>query len=434
MPITLRLTKGSELTYAELDGNFTHINNQISNLPDSGQVSAIILNDVDSAYVNARLDTTSFLDSAEAIALIDAAHVQARQDYAYASLTGKPNILDSADVSLIHDAAMPNVLDSANISAIILDDVDAAYVQARETPQDFAYASLTGAPTNVSQFTNDAGYLTAAATVDSAEVEAIIGTKLLAVDQNIIPDLDSTYSLGSPTHKWKDLYLSGNTLHLGQVIMSVDDIGLQMNQPLQAEIRMTGNLDLQDGIITSTTGDIQIIPKTTFPFGNNKTQFLHVAGDAGFMPNLTLHGTDVFFGDSPGFTNFGLNNIYMHVGRINTLGSPLSNNDGFKAAIVYHEDDAKFKLKDSDGWFDLNREGASGSYNDLTNKPDLGRTQLTVYTVATLPTGGTEGELIYVQDGDAGSPCLAVLDGLGDYKVVSTLGSTVDDTSGGGFS
>ena len=415
MPITLRLTKGSELTYAELDGNFTHINNQISNLPDSGQVSAIILNDVDSAYVNARLDTTSFLDSAEAIALIDAAHVQARQDYAYASLTGAPNVLDSA-----------------NVSAIILDDVDAAYVQARETPQDFAYASLTGAPTNVSQFANDAGYLTAAATVDSAEVEAIIGTKLLAVDQNIIPDLDSTYSLGSPTHKWKDLYLSGNTLHLGNLIMSVDSIGLQMNQAINAEIRMTGNLDLQDGIITSTTGDIQIIPKTTFPFGNNKTQFLHQAGDAGFMPNLTLHGTDVFFGDSPGFPNFGLNNIYMHVGRIDMQGSPLSDNDGFKAAVVYHEDSAKFKFKDSDGWFALNREGASGSYDDLTNKPDLGRTQLTVYTVATLPTGGTEGELIYVQDGDAGSPCLAVLDGLGDYKVVSTLGSTVLDSAGGG--
>ena len=191
--------------------------------------------------------------------------------------------------------------------------------------------------------------------LNATEVQTSINNTLAAVPYDLLPDTDSNRSLGSPTHKWKDLYLSGNTLHLGNLIMSVDSIGLQMNQAINAEVRMTGNLDLQDGIITSTTGDIQIVPKTTFPFGNNKTQFLHQAGDAGFLPNLTLHGTDVFFGDSPGFPNFGLNNIYMHVGRIDT-GSPLSNNNGFKGAIVYHEDSANFKFKDSDGWFSIDRD------------------------------------------------------------------------------
>ena len=136
MAITLRLTKGSELTYAELDGNFTDLNSRLNNLPDSSRVSTIILNDVDAAYVQAR---------------------QTPQDFAYASLTGTPNILDSA-----------------HVSSIILADVDAAYVQSRETPQDFSYSSLTGAPTNVSSFTNDAGYLTAATTIDSANVVGIV--------------------------------------------------------------------------------------------------------------------------------------------------------------------------------------------------------------------------------------------------------------------
>ena len=136
MAITLRLTKGSELTYAELDGNFTDLNSRLNSLPDSSRVSTIILNDVDAAYVQAR---------------------QTPQDFAYASLTGTPNILDSA-----------------HVSSIILADVDAAYVQSRETPQDFSYSSLTGAPTNVSSFTNDAGYLTAAATIDSANVVGIV--------------------------------------------------------------------------------------------------------------------------------------------------------------------------------------------------------------------------------------------------------------------
>lgn len=62
-------------------------------------------------------------------------------------------------------------LDSAAVEGI----VDSAYVQARQTPQDFAYSSLTGAPTALSSFTNDTNYITAAdipATVDSDYVAA----------------------------------------------------------------------------------------------------------------------------------------------------------------------------------------------------------------------------------------------------------------------
>ena len=58
------------------------------------------------------------LDSSEVIALIDSSHVRARQDYAYASLTGKPNILDSADIAIL-------TLDSNEIKAFI----NSAYIR-----------------------------------------------------------------------------------------------------------------------------------------------------------------------------------------------------------------------------------------------------------------------------------------------------------------
>ena len=108
MAITLRNTKGSALTYSELDGNFTDLDQRIDGLPDSSQVSGIILADVDSAYVNARVNPANSLDSAEAlilidansldsaetIALIDSAYVQARQtDYLDSALT--QSIIDS---------------------------------------------------------------------------------------------------------------------------------------------------------------------------------------------------------------------------------------------------------------------------------------------------------------------------------------------------
>ena len=34
---------------------------------------------------------------------------------------------------------------------------------------------------------------------------------------SIIPDSDEAYDLGSATRKWKDLYLSGSTLILGNI-------------------------------------------------------------------------------------------------------------------------------------------------------------------------------------------------------------------------
>ena len=52
------------------------------------------------------------------------------------------------------------------------------------------------------------------------------------------------------------------------------------------------------------------------------------------------------------------------------------------------------------------------------------------FTVATAPSG-TEGQLIYVTDGDDGSPCLAIYQG-GEFKVVSTLGSAIGSGGGGG--
>lgn len=52
--------------------------------------------------------------------------------------------------------------------------------------------------------------------VDSAQVIGILEDGV----QHILPSLDSTYDLGSPTQKWKDLYLSGSTINLGNKTIS----------------------------------------------------------------------------------------------------------------------------------------------------------------------------------------------------------------------
>ena len=50
--------------------------------------------------------------------------------------------------------------------------------------------------------------------------DARVQTKLGDVSGNIIPDTDVTYDLGSSTHKFKDLYLSGSSISLGTIELS----------------------------------------------------------------------------------------------------------------------------------------------------------------------------------------------------------------------
>ena len=51
---------------------------------------------------------------------------------------------------------------------------------------------------------------------------------LTAVSTNIIPDTDVTYDLGSATHKFKDLYLDGNTLNLGNQTIKATATGIEL--------------------------------------------------------------------------------------------------------------------------------------------------------------------------------------------------------------
>ena len=52
-----------------------------------------------------------------------------------------------------------------------------------------------------------------------------VASDLSAVDQDIIPDATNTRSLGSSSLRWKDLFLSGQTINLGGATISSDGTG-----------------------------------------------------------------------------------------------------------------------------------------------------------------------------------------------------------------
>jgi hypothetical protein len=163
----------------------TAINNLIDGAPgalDTLNELAAALNDDANAFDTLLAAIDDLPDSAQVIGLIDSAHVRARQDYSYTSLVDLPDFFDSADATILIDSAYiqarQRLVDSSSVSNIIVADVDSAYVQAR---QDYAYSSLTGTPTALSEFTNDTNYL------DSNTVTGVI-------DQAYIQGLQTTYN------------------------------------------------------------------------------------------------------------------------------------------------------------------------------------------------------------------------------------------------
>lgn len=185
------------------------------------------------------------IDSAATITLIDSAYVQARQtaqDFAYSSLTGAPNVLDSADVTLIAQAndttrdsafvtgiidsayinARVTATDSAAVSAIITQDVDAAFINALTIDADTLGGQNSAYHLNYNNFTNTptlydsgnfTGQLTAASTSDLSE-----GTNLYYTTARHDSDFDARLSGGT------GVTVSSGQVSIGQAVGTSDSV------------------------------------------------------------------------------------------------------------------------------------------------------------------------------------------------------------------
>lgn len=74
-----------------------------------------------------------------------------------------------------------------------------------------------------------------------SNIEAVSGN--ITVVGNINPAANVTYNLGSPTQRWKDIWLSGNTIYLGPEAMSVDSSGKWSFTSAGATVNMGANVE-----------------------------------------------------------------------------------------------------------------------------------------------------------------------------------------------
>lgn len=83
---------------------------------------------------------------------------------------------------------------------------------------------------------------------------------------NILPTANITYDLGSPTQRWKDLYLSNNTIYLGSSTITADGPNVVITNAEGGSLDITGNGTATTTSISNGNSNV-IVNTTTINFG-----------------------------------------------------------------------------------------------------------------------------------------------------------------------
>jgi len=88
---------------------------------------------------------------------------------------------------------------------------------------------------------------------------------LSALQQSLVPAVDSAYDLGAPNLKWKDLYLSGQSFFLGNSVIREDAANnkIRIKGPDGSEIKNTNNntTTIPTGDLRLTQGDSDVVAR-----------------------------------------------------------------------------------------------------------------------------------------------------------------------------
>lgn len=157
---------------------------------------------------------------------------------------------------------------------------------------------------------------------------------------NILPSANVTYNLGSPTHRWQDLYLANNTIYLGNSTISAATGNIVLSSADGATLEVTGN----SNVTTIVNGNSNISVNAN---GNVTTS---VAGYANVLV-VTSDGANVTGNVSA--TGVKTNNLYYANGTAWNLGQDPSgsntqvqfnNNGNFGASANFTFDTATNNL------------------------------------------------------------------------------------------
>ena len=173
---------------------------------------------------------------------------------------------------------------------------------------------------------------------------------------NILPSANVTYDLGSPTQRWKDLYLANNTIYLGNSTISAATGNILLSSADGATLEVTGNsnvttivngnsnisVNANGNVTTSVGGTANVLVVTTAGTTINgnvaangvKTDNLYYANgtawnlgqDPGGSNTQVQFNDNGTFGASPNLTFNNSNNILELTGTLKATNLDITGN------------------------------------------------------------------------------------------------------------
>ena len=198
-------------------------------------------------------------------------------------------------------------------------------------------------------------------TVDRTTAQTLVNKTLsnpiisgASITGHLIPATNITYDLGSSTNRFRDLYLSGNTITLGTATMSASASG----GVSFSNISLTGSTS---GTVTVTAPAVAGTTAISFPATNGTVV---TTGDTGTVTNAMLAGS-ITTNKITGLATVATSGAYADLTGKPTLFS------GAYADLTGKPTLFSGAYADLTGTPSLATVATSGSYNDLTNKPTL---------------------------------------------------------------
>jgi hypothetical protein len=113
------------------------------------------------------------------------------------------------------------------------------------------------------------------------------------ISQSLIPSTGSTYSLGSPTNKWKDLYVSTGSIYIGETVLSTSGSTLYANtSPVVTLNTASGQIEVS-GITSSLSSSFST---NAGLFNNTSSTVFATTSSNNFNGNQTVQGNITVIG------------------------------------------------------------------------------------------------------------------------------------------
>ena len=234
---------------------------------------------------------------------------------------GRVNTLPNTSLTvskILANGSYANVV--TNISAIRFDDASGfdvvdlgggnAKIQMNST---FKYWNVNGVSGLTAEGLDTVNFiagpgiqLTANATAKSFKITANSFSTTIRT-RNIIPETNGAYSLGTPTKRFKSLYVSSNTVYIGPVALGVSTNGVfqvtqanNVTQTIVTESKVNGKTKITELVLQTVLGTkyggtgLSALTPNGVMFGANSSVIGFITGSSGTVMQISPNGTPAF--------------------------------------------------------------------------------------------------------------------------------------------